>query len=588
MIRKPIVTVMGHVDHGKTKLLDTIRKTTVQDMEAGAITQAIGASIVPLDTIKRLCGDLLKKLKLDLKIPGLLFIDTPGHEIFANLRKRGGSLADIAIIVIDINEGCKPQTIEAIEILKQCKTPFIIALNKVDLINGWKISDKPLLQQIEEQNEKTKNDLSNKMYEIVGRLYELGFQAERFDKVDDYTKQIALVPISAKLSIGIGELLMVLSGLVQRYLSKNIQTELSNKGRGTVLEVKEEKGLGKTIDVIVYDGTIKVNDTIVIGGINMPIVTKVRALFEPAPLSEMRDKRSKFKSVKEVHAATGVKISAPDIEGAVAGMPIIVANEDIEHIKEELQKEIEQVIITTGEKGVIVKSDSLGSLEALVNLLKQKNIPICKASIGEISKKDIIEAQAVKESSPLLGVVLGFNVSLLKDAEEFMLSTGVKVITNNVIYKLLDDYNIWVKEEKAKEEKQQSAAMTLPCKLKIMSEYIFRQSNPAIFGAEILAGTLKTGVRLMKEDGTVLGIVKSIKEGKENVSEAKSHSQMPISVMGAVFGRNIESNDTLYVVLTENEFIEYKERKDVLKNEEKQVLKETASIMRKKNPAWGV
>jgi len=347
-IRSPICTVVGHVDHGKSSILDNIRGSAIVGSEAGAITQAIGASIIPLDTIKKICGDLLKTANMNFTIPGLLFIDTPGHAAFTNLRKRGGNLADIAILVIDIREGLKPQTIESIEILKQYKTPFIIAANKVDLLPGWKKGTNSILKTISEQTPQTSQEVEKKVYEIVGKLAEYELNGERFDRVQDYTKQVAIIPTSAETGEGISELLMVLSGLAQKYLETCLECNVDGSAKGIILEVKEEKGIGKSMDVILFDGTLKVNDTIIIGGLNRPITTKVRGLFEPNPLSEMRDKKSKFRPVKGVNAATGVKIAAPDIEEVVAGMPIRATDkENLEKTKEEVQKEVEEVIIET-------------------------------------------------------------------------------------------------------------------------------------------------------------------------------------------------------------------------------------------------
>ena len=142
MIRQPIVTVCGHVDHGKTNILDYFRGSSLQEMEAGGITQKISFTLYPSSQIKKACS-LIEKNKINLEIPGFLFIDTPGHAAFTNLRKRGGSLADLAILVIDINEGIKPQTAEVIQILKANKTPFLIALNKIDNISSWRTNKNP-------------------------------------------------------------------------------------------------------------------------------------------------------------------------------------------------------------------------------------------------------------------------------------------------------------------------------------------------------------------------------------------------------------------------------------------------------------
>jgi len=393
MLRQIVVTTLGHVDHGKTSLLDKIRGTAVVKGEPGKITQSIGSTLVPIDTIKKICGELLKKIKLKITVPGILFLDSPGHAAFTNLRKRGGNLADIAILVIDFNEGIMPQTLECIEILKQYKTPFIIALNKIDLISGWQSKNTFLLQNIELQSENLRNILDTKLYELVGKLSELSLNAERFDRIEDYTKQIAIVPISAKTGEGIPELLMVLTGLAQKFMEQNLNVNIEGNAKGTVLEVEDEKGIGTSIDVIIYDGTLKQNDTIVIGTLGQPIATKVKALLQPLPLVDIRDKKAKFSHVSKVSAAAGIKISAPNVEEVVAGMPLRSCSRDeVDKVKNEIKKEVEEVIIETDKQGVVIKADSLGSLEALIKLLKEKNIDVKRASIGNISKKDISDA----------------------------------------------------------------------------------------------------------------------------------------------------------------------------------------------------
>ena len=483
-IRQPIITFVGHIDHGKTSLQDYIRHSSTAKSEAGLITQHIGSSNVPLETIKKLCGNLLSALKLKLTIPGLLFIDTPGHAAFTNLRRRGGNLADIAVLVISITEGIMPQTLECIDILKQYKTPFIIALNKIDLLSGWQSKNISLLQSINTQSENIKKILDTKLYELVGKLSELGFNSERFDRVEDYTKQIAIIPASAKTGEGIPELLMVLTGLAQKFMEQKLNVNMEGNAKGTVLEIKEEKGIGKTIDAIIYDGALKQNDTIVIGTLNEPIATKVKALLEPIPLADMKDKKTKFVSVKKVSASSGVKISAPDIENVVAGMPLRSCSQnEVEKVKEEIKKEVEEVIIETDAQGIVIKADSLGSLEAMLKLLKEKNIQVKKASIGDISKKDISDASTSYEKDPLHSAILGFNVQLMPDVSV----KNVKVITNNVIYKLIEDFEKYQENEKKRIEGKEIEFLVRPCKIQIMKGYVFRQNNPAVVGVDVLA-----------------------------------------------------------------------------------------------------
>ena len=584
-LRQPIITFVGHIDHGKTSLQDHIRQSSITKTEAGLITQHIGSSNIPLDTIKKLCGKLLDTLKLKLTIPGLLFIDTPGHAAFTNLRRRGGNLADIAILVIDINESIMPQTLECIDILKQYKTPFIIALNKIDLIQGWQSKNTFLIQNINSQSENIQKLLDTKLYELVGKLSELGFNAERFDRVEDYTKQIAIVPTSAKTGEGISELLMVLTGLAQKFMEQSLNVNIEGNTKGTVLEVKEEKGIGKTIDVIIYDGTLKQNDTIVIGTLKEPIATKVKALLEPLPLADMKDKKTKFTHVSQVSAACGVKIYAPDLEKVVAGMPLrSCLQTETEKVKQEIKKEVEEVIIETNTSGVVIKADSLGSLEALIKLLKEKNIPVKKASIGNISKKDISDASISYEKDPLHTAILGFNVELMPDVQV----QNVKVLKNNVIYKLIEDFEKYQEQEKKRIEGKEIELLIRPCKIQIMKGYVFRQNNPAVVGVDVLEGTLKVDTPLMKKGGKAITEVKSMQQEQENINEAERGKQIAVSLPKVTVGRQINENDILYSAVPEEDFRKLKELKKHLTQEEIEILKEIAKIMREKNPVWGI
>ena len=587
MLRQLIITVMGNVDSGKTQLLDTIRNTSIVESEPGRITQAIGCSLVEIGTIKKICGQLMEKTQMELKIPGFIILDTPGHASFTSLRKRGGNLADIAILVVDVNDGIKPQTLECIDILRQYKTPFIIALNKIDLLSGWKNNQNmQLLENIKKQNEQTNLLLEKRLYEVVGKLSELGLNADRFDRVEDYTKQLAIIPVSAKTAEGLPELLMVLTGLSQKFLENDLEYNVDGNAKGTVLEVKEEKGLGTTIDVILYDGTLRQNDIIVIGSLNEPVVTKVKVLFEPKPSSEMRDKKTKYDSVKEVLAATGVKISAPELDKVVAGMPLrSCALDEVDAVKIEIQKEVEEVLVETDQQGVVIKADSLGSLEAITKLLKERNIEIKKASIGNISKKDISDAEINFEKDPLKSAVLGFNVSLMQDVKA---PATVKVIAHNVIYTLIEEFEKWQGEQKKLMESKEMEFLIRPCKIQLLKGYVFRQNNPAVVGVEVMAGTLRAGVQLMKKDGSPLTEAKSMQQEQETVQSAAKGKQVAVSFPNVTVGRQIKEGDILYSIIPELHFKKFKEMKKLIDAEEIEVLKEIAEIMRKSNPMWGV
>ena len=576
MIRQPIVSVLGHIDHGKTQLLDTIRGTTVIEREAGRITQHIGATEVPIDVIYMICGSLLGRKRFTF--PGLLFIDTPGHQAFTTLRARGGALSDLAVLVVDINEGFKPQTVESLNILKRYKTPFVVAANKIDLISGWVSEKKPFAESYRKQVERARDAVDEKIYEIVGKIYNYGFSSERYDRITDFTKNVAIVPISAKTGEGIQDLLMVLVGLAQRFLEKQLKTE-EGPGEGTVLEVKEEKGLGPTVDVIIYNGSVKQGDTVVLGGIDRPIVTKVKALLKPKPLDEIRDPTERFKSVKNVSAASGVKISGKHLEDVIAGAPLKVAVNNADEIIRNIQSEC-KIVIETEEDGVVVKADAIGSLEGLAFELKNKGIPIKKAEVGDVSRRDVTEASTV--SDPLRRAVLGFNIKVLPDVKE----EQAKLFVNNVIYKLLDDYEEWCIKRKVELEKEKREEIVYPGKIKILEGCIFRISRPAIVGVRVLGGRIKIGQELMMNDGKIVGKIKSIRSVEESYKEAISGKEVAIAMNEPTVGRQIKENDVLYVSIPENDAKKLSALE--LTFDEKEILNDVTEIKRKEKAFWGM
>lgn len=589
-IRQPIVCVLGHVDTGKTLLLDRIRKTTVQAREAGGITQHIGASFFPVETLKKLIGPLLSSLKGEIQIPGLLIVDTPGHEAFTNLRRRGGSVADIAILVVDVLKGFEAQTLECIEILKVRKTPFIVAVNKIDRIPGWTPQpSSPFGKSYAIQGKYVKEALDNKLYEIMGTFSRHGFSTDRFDRIKDFTSTIALIPTSAKTGEGLNELIMVLIGLAQIYLKKKLNTT-KGPGKGSVLEIKEEPGLGLTLNTIIYDGTLKKDDLIVVGGKEKPIITHIRAILVPKPLDEIRDPRDKFTSVNQVYAASGVKIVATNLEGALAGAPLygVPAGEKPEKYVKQVTEEIGKIRIATESKGLVLKADTLGSLEAISEILKQNEVQIKIADVGDVSKRDITEASVVKTHDPLLGVVLAFNVKILPDAEENATNIGVKIFKEPIIYNLIDKYLDWSKSKRESKNEQEYEKLTKPGKIRVIPGYVFRRAKPAIFGVEILSGRIIQKNSLLRmEDGAVLGGVQQIQDKGKAVSEAKKGMEVAISMDKPIFGRHIFEKDILYVRVPEEDTkILLTKHLDKLTEGEQKLLKEYAEFMRKKTPFW--
>ncbi|HVL48029.1 MAG TPA: translation initiation factor IF-2 [Candidatus Thermoplasmatota archaeon] len=586
--RQPIVSVLGHVDHGKTSLLDRIRGSSVAKREAGAITQHIGASEMPLDAIREVCGPLMKGR--DFRVPGLLFIDTPGHHAFSTLRARGGALADLAILVVDITEGFKPQTKEALSILRKNRTPFVVAANKIDKIHGWDSKPgQPFMLSVKEQSESVQGRLDERVWEVIGALTSNGVpSADRIDRITDFTKAIAVVPLSAHTGEGIPDLLLTLVGLAQRFLEEQLATSLEGPGRGTVLEVKEERGLGLTLDVILYDGHIRAGDTIVLGALGSPKVTKVKGLLKPKPKDEMRDHREPFSSLKEVYAASGLKISAQDLEGVLAGAPLVVARgDDLAAIREEVSKEV-AIDIETADTGVFVKADTLGSLEALASECRDRKIPIKRAEVGDISRRDLIDAESIQD--PLRKAILAFNVKLLPDAKDFLAHPDNKVASfqSDIIYHLLDEYEAWIKTKTADLERDRRATMTFPGKVSIMPDHIFRISKPAIVGVRILSGRLRVDQKFLRDDGRTVGVVKSIRRGEESVKEALPGEEVAVAIDDVTIGRQISAGDVLYVDVPEGDAKTLLKSTNLLNFDEMEIMKEVASIRRKEDKFWGM
>ena len=589
-IRQPIVSVLGHVDSGKTSLLDKVRGTGVQGREAGGITQHIGASFLPVETIQKICGPLYEKLsKVEHKIPGILVIDTPGHEVFTNLRSRGGSAADIAILVVDANRGFQPQTNESLKILESRKVPFVVALNKTDMVSGWKNTETQFISQsIKEQNVEVQNFLDEKIYNVVTALSVLGYQSEAFYRIDDYKKEIAIVPVSAKTGIGIPELFAVLVGLTQQYLKEKLnQEEKSN--RGIILEVNDEVGLGPTANMILIDGQMRKEDSIIAAKRDSVIVTKPKALLLPKPLDEMRDPRDKFKPVEHIQAAAGVKIASPDLDGVLPGSTLYAVSDDaeIEHFKKIIEDEMQSVFISTETTGVILKCDAIGSLEAITEMLRRQQIPISKADIGPVTHRDILEAMATKENDRHLGVILAFNVKVLQDAETEADNNHIKVFTDKIIYSLIDTYTQWVDDDKADEENSVFKELTPISKFTFLKGFVFRNNNPAVFGIRVDVGQLRQKIPFMNKTGKKIGVIHQLQHDGKTVSMVKTGQEVACSVQNITIGRQIAEEDVFYTLPSSSDAKQLIKRfMHKLSSEETDVLNEIIEIQRAIDPAY--
>jgi translation initiation factor 5B len=577
MIRQPIISVLGHVDHGKTSLLDRIRNTAVADKEAGRITQHIGASEVPISVINSIAGPLLGKFGFKIDLPGLLFIDTPGHAAFTNLRKRGGSVADLAILVVDVTKNLEPQTYEAINILKEYRTPFVIAANKIDLLTGWRNTEQNSFSEaIAKQQGMVVENLEKNVYALIGKLSELNFNAERFDRVTNFQNEVVIVPVSAKTGEGIAELLVYVTGLSQKFLEARLNIEVTGPGKGSILEKKEEIGLGTTIDVILYNGSLKVNETVAFATREGVGTAKVKALLKPKALYGTTESRGKLAYVDSVSAASGVKVSGTGLDNALPGSLLISTS--VPGYEKEIKAEIEEVFAVDA-AGVVLKSDTIGTLEAISRLMHDAGFRISKKDLGNVTKRDVLDAFGMMAVDPYAAVVLAFGVAVEEEAEQECITTGIKVINGSIIYRIIDDYKEWVEHQRAREQELAEKALSFPGQARVLPNHCFRISNPAVFGVEVLYGRIKPGYMLMNQNGTVLGKVREVQDAGASLQEAKKGDDVAISMDGITFGRQIKSNDMLYTHINDEDAKLLKGRfAHLLNSEETELLNKVGEI----------
>lgn len=582
MPRQPIVSVLGHVNSGKTTLLDAIRESRVAEGEAGSITQMIGATEIPMETVEETSGELLEQLEVELTIPGLLFIDTPGHAAFSSLRKRGGSISDIAVLVIDIDDGVQPQTKEALNILSESGTPFVVALNKVDRIPGWTAGEGSFMRSLHEQPSRATEELDQRIYELMAELNEYDVVADRFDRVDDFTEKVAVVPTAAETGEGIPELLMVLTGLSQRYLSDRLEVN-EGMGKGNVLEVSEMEGMGQTIDVIHYDGTIESDDKLVYGTSNGAKKTDIRALMQPKPLKEIRTERD-YERREKLEPASGVKIVGKDLEGIISGSPIRTASEEeLDDAVEEVEEQLESVEFETLNHGVVVKADSLGSLEAIMDELEEREIPVQRAEAGKVTKSDVAAAE---DEEGELRAIFAFDTGPTEQAEEEITGKNIQIFQGQVIYELLEDYEDWKDDLSRMKREKALEAVPRPAKIRVLEEHVFRTSNPAVVGVKIESGVLNPGSILMNQDGDQIGNVKSVQDQNESLDSANKGDEVAVSISSATVGRDFEEGELLYVSVSGDNYRRLQDLEDLLPTHELSVLEEIVDIQDSKNPRW--
>ena len=498
--RPPVVVVMGHVDHGKTKTLDAIRRTHVIDGEAGGITQHIGAY------------QAIRKNR------SITFIDTPGHEAFTVMRSRGAKVADIAVLVVAADDGVQPQTREVIDIIHAAKIPFVVALNKID---------KP-----EADPDK-----------VLAELAEVGITTEA------WSGDVPMVKISAKQGEGIDDLLEVIL-LLADMNADQIKSNPDRLAGGTIIEAHVDKGEGPVATALVQVGTLKRNDYL---GVNGELLGRVRA---------MRD--FKGESVDEATPGTPVKVlgfkSAPSV-GDIFEVPEDWRSLEKRKSRSNYQaasqftavksiKEEEKEGKTRASLNIIIKADVLGSLEAILGMLEkiqhdQVSIEVIKKGLGNVTESDI-EAASASENS----VIYGFNTVATSQASLMARDQGVELQVYKIIYELIDDViarlNAMLPDEVVRTELGKAEVVA-----------VFRtEKDRMVVGCKVKTGMAKEGANLIvwrkeaEEDQPVgQGKIESLQVGKEKVKEVVAGQECGISYKGK---EKLEVGDRLDIYIEES------------------------------------
>lgn len=566
-LRSPICCILGHVDTGKTKLLDKVRQTNVQEGEAGGITQQIGATYFPIDAIEKKTKVMEQFVKMSYNVPGLLVIDTPGHESFTNLRSRGSSLCNIAILVVDIMHGLEKQTLESIRLLRDRKTPFVVALNKIDRLYDWQeFPNNSFRDSFAKQKSSVQREFMDRLEKTKLAFAEQGLNAELYFQNKNMSKNVSLIPTSAVTGEGVPDLLYLLLELTQTRMSKQLMylSELE----ATVLEVKVIEGLGTTIDVVLSNGILREGDRIVLCGMNGPIATNVRALLTPQPLRELRIK-SQYVHNKEVKAALGVKIAANDLEKAVAGSRLLLVgpDDDEDELMDDVMDDLTGLLdsVDTSGKGVCVQASTLGSLEALLDFLKDMKIPVMAVSIGPVYKRDVMRATTMLEKDKSMAVMLCFDVKIDKEAQQYADEQRIKIFSADIIYHLFDEFTAYQTKMNEERKKELIHDAVYPCHLKTIQ--LINKRNPMIIGVEVVRGTLKIGTPICavrtEPNGVKqvhpLGRVVSLEVNHQSVEQVRKGQasqgvamrlEVPSSGFQPTWGRHMDEKDPLFSLIS--------------------------------------
>ena len=575
-LKAPICCIVGHVDAGKTSLLDRLRNTNIQEKEVGGITQHIGSTFFPIDTIKSSCSSIKGKFEVICNIPGILMIDTPGHSEFQSLRDVGTSICDLGILIIDIEESIQEQTKEAIKLLKEKKIPFVVAVTKLDKINGWKTTTSPNLREaLKEQSKDMSMMLMAKLEDIKYDLSKEDINAEFYFKNSNPKQIYSIVPVSSKTGEGIADLLSLLVYTAQNWMLKKIiyQDTVSC----TIMESKYDKHNGYTIDVILNNGTINVGDKFVVSTITGPNICTVRNLLIPSAFTQL-GKKTNWDYKDSVRASIGCKIIGSNLDGAYPGTHLFSIKTSDASTETDAINNANQEINAVWKSydfispGVFIGTQTFGELDAGYSIFQKAGISVAGAYIGEPSNKfiDLILMKTETDTLPENRIYLYFGAFNNTDVFEYAKKNNITLLSSEVIYKLVELYKI-EKEKMIKARQNTNNNAIFPVEMVILKQYLFMKggSDHLMFGVKIKKGTLYKNTPIcVPEKNVHLGKVLNIQFEHKEKEKGEEGQEICIRLDNPnqlIINRQFDVSDKLIARLS-------RESIDILKRDYKEVV----------------
>lgn len=549
-LKAPVVCFLGHVDAGKTSLMDIIRDTSIQENESGGITQNIGSSFISIADIREKTTTIKGKFCVEHIIPGFLIIDTPGHQAFSSLRERGSSLCDLGILVIDIEEGLQPQTIESIKLLTSKKVPFVIAATKLDKIYNWEETNCLSLQNAFKKQ--TKDVVMTVVSYIDSIKYELkkeGVKSEFYSKNKKTNRVYSIIPVSSKTKEGLADLLSFLVYLSQNWMSGKITYQ--DKIKASIMNCHQDRNQGWVIDVILSNGTLNIGDKFAVAKKSGPHLFTVRNLLTQNTNSKL------WIQHQSVRASAGVRILGSSLDNCYTGTRLYLAI-DPKKALEKVDRELTDFwkVFNYNQNGIVLMAETLGELEACYNVFKEQSINVLDVKIGRLVDTDIgrVKLKLDGELKNENRVIIFFGDKTEKQKTELdkcAISHKIKLIISPVVYHLLEKYQEY--KDKCLENRRvtltNSGEAIFPCRLRILKQHIYMTggSDDILMGVKVMKGILHKGTPLIVPGkNVVLGKVISIQKNHKELDKLESGKEACIRVNKddyVSYGRHFDFKD---------------------------------------------